>query len=297
MSARRFSIGIGVLAMQWIVGSTALAAPVPCPFNACAVSDAGTTLRFEGGALVGIDVFGIDQLAQQGLFVTLGANSPGNPLTGSSLASTYSLISATQDEDANQIVVVFSDNSTLSFTLTYTLTGGPLTATIPYTVLVQNLSGNSQALALMDFIDFDLMDDSTGDTVVFTAPDTITQTGKGATATARSISAFAYQDVGECCVTSTLSRLVSGHLSGDVGPVGPDDVSGSFQDDLQVAAAGSFTISRQLQVTIPAQPRIAPAPALSPLALGGALLTLAGIAATALRRRARAFSRPPAGRC
>jgi hypothetical protein len=86
-------------------------------------------------------------------------------------------------------------------------------ATVGYLAIVQSLMSDDTNLAIADYIDFDLMGVASDDTVSF-APNTITQTGKGATASARSVSSFDFVDVGQCCITSTFSRLVDGHLSG-----------------------------------------------------------------------------------
>lgn len=279
----RLSIILATLTIGLVLpAAPLLAVPVACP-SECIVSDGPASMTFDGLVLTSLTVNGIDQLSQQGLLLTLGVNSPANPLTGVYLEQELPVQSATQDEDTNQIVVMFSDGA-LSVTVTYTLVGAPQMATVDYLVRLQNIGFADQAMALTDFIDFDLMGNNSGDTVSF-SPNVITQTGKGATATATSVGAIDYHDVGECCLFSTLSRTVDGHLSDANGPVGPDDVTGSFQNNIELPEQSAFTIARRLQVTTAAPNTIAPAPALSPLALAAALLALAGVAGMTLRRR------------
>ncbi|HEY0302522.1 MAG TPA: hypothetical protein VGC36_14350, partial [Rhizomicrobium sp.] len=86
--------------------------------------------------------------------------------------------------------------------------------------------------------------------------------------------------------TSLYSRLVDGHLGGNVGPVGPTDVSGAFQNNISLTASGAFTISRQLNVVVPAVNRVSPAPSLSLAGIAAALAALAAVAFAAMRKRA-----------
>ncbi|MGH3583839.1 MAG: hypothetical protein ACRDUB_19785, partial [Mycobacterium sp.] len=208
MGPTRRWFGICALVSAVAMSSPAAAVPIACPGD-CTVSDAGATLVENGGRLVDLLVNGFDQLAQQAFFITAGVNSAMNPLVQNELASTVPLTSATQDEDTNQIVLVFSD-AALNITVTYTLVGAPRMATVSYFAVVQSLSSDDTNLALVDFIDYDLMSESGGDTVTFVGPSTVSQTGKGATGTARSVSTFNFSDVGDCCASATFDRLVDG---------------------------------------------------------------------------------------
>lgn len=268
-----------------LLAAPGYAVPVPCPGFFCSVSDAGTTLESGDGRLFTLRVSGSDQLFQQVFLVTPGVNSAMNPVQPTEIDDVLTQVSATQDEDTNQIVMVFAD-AALNITVTYTLVGAPRMATVSYLAIVQSLMGDDTNLAIVDYIDFDLMGDSQGDTVSFT-PDTITQTGKGATATARSVSSYDFVDVGVCCATAMFSRLVDGHLSGDVGPVGPTDTAGAFQNNITLSSNGAFTIARELQVTLPPVSTIAPAPSLSPIGMAAALIALAGVGLASIRRRVR----------
>lgn len=276
-------VGLGVALSH----APARAVAVSCLNSDCVVSDNGTTLVVdqdgEARALF-VDSNLINQLFQQALSITPGVNSPGNPLVPSELHEAYPITAASADEDTNQIVVVFAD-ATLSITVTYTLTGAPLAATVGYLVVIQNLTDGQVDLALVDYIDWDLRGTEFFDTIEFTGPDTQQTSGKGVVATAQAVSGFDFQDVGECCETALYSRLVDGHLGGGIGPVGPADVSGAFQNNIVLTPNGAFTVSRVLGVTVPAIDRISPAPSLSPAGIAAALAALAAVAFAAMRRR------------
>jgi hypothetical protein len=274
------------IALALSLSTAAHAVPVACPGDECSVSDGPAVLYSDsGGNLSGLDINGIPQLNEKSLFLTLGVNSAVNPVTETLLSDVVPLTSATQDEDTNQIVLEFSD-ADLRFTVTYTLSGMGLTATVGYLVVIDNLTNAAADLALVDFVDYDLMDDSSDDTAQFSAPATITQTGKGAIATFVSTSPIAFHDVGACCATEMFNRLVMGHLSDDDGPVGPEDVAGGFQDNRTVPGLGSSTIVRQLQVNAARADTVAPAPGLTPAGLAAALALLGAVGWRAMRRRA-----------
>jgi hypothetical protein len=267
-----------------LVTQPAAAVPVSCLGADCVVSDNGVEFIVDSdGEARELRIGLLQQLFQQALSITLGVNSPANPVVASELHEAYPITSATADEDTNQIVVVFSDG-TLSITVTYTLVGTELTGMVSYFAVIQNLTDSPIDLALVDYIDFDLRGTEFFDTIEFLPPNVMQTTGKGVVATARSVSAFDYQDVGECCETALYDRLVDGHLGGAVGPVGPSDVSGAFQNNIALTSSGAFTVSRELNVITPPINRIAPAPSLSPAGFAAALLALAAVGFAAMRR-------------
>jgi hypothetical protein len=263
------------------------AAPVDCLSAGCTVSDSAAVLQTDSNQFVSaLTIQGIGQIAEQSFDVTPGINSAGNPVAQNDIQTILPLVSATQDDVTKHIVVVFSDD-TVRITVTYTLIGTGTSATVRYTVLIENLSDAGVNLALVDFIDYDLNDSSNGDTISF-AGDTIHQSDPPVTATARSISSFDFFDVGPCCKDELYNRLVSGHLGGNSGPVGPEDVSGGFQNNIALADSGSLTISRELHVQVQAKPPTAPstpAPTLSPWGLGVLALALVALGLFALRRQ------------
>ncbi len=286
MSRRRswFSIAFAVAAL------TALPAPslglLPaCPVSGCSVTDGNAVLATDSlGQPHLLTVDGTDQLFLQAFYVTRGMNSPANPIALNLIASEYPLVSASQDEAANQIVLLFAD-ATASFAVTYTLTGGDHQATVAYLVVITNLFGDDNSLAIVDYVDFDLNASSTNDRAEFIAPDTIRYFGEGIEATARSISAFDYFNVAFCCQSSVFAGLVDGHLAGNTGPLALGDAAGAFQNNITLSANGAFTISRELFVLLPDIDVIAPAPSLSALGLFASLAVLAGIARRGMRRR------------
>jgi len=275
-------VGVALVALSQ---RAALAAPADCLGTVCSVSAGGAVLAVDQfGEISLLSVNGSDQLFAEVLFVTPGVNSPMNPVTPTFIDFAYPITAATADDDANQITVVFSD-ALLSFTATYTLTAGPIGATVDYTIVTQNLTATPTDLTIVDYIDWDLRDDFHNDTISFVAPNAMRTTGKNAVGAAIAVSGFDFEDVGACCVGALFGRLVDGHLGGGVGPVGPTDVSGAFQNDITLAPNGSVTITRQLQALVPAL-ALAPAPALSGAAIGLGLVVLSAVAALALRRRA-----------
>ncbi len=273
----------GMMLGVTLMSGQSSAAPVDCLASGCAVSDSSAVLTTDNEQhVVNLIIQGVDEVFRQNFFATLGVNSAGNPVTETEIEDVLTLVSATQDEVTNQIVIVFS-NGTVRVTATYTLVGAGPAATVSYTALVENLSDGAADLALVDYIDFDLSQSSGGDTVSFVGPDTIRQTDPFATATLRSISSFDYFDVGECCAGNLFDRLVDGHLGGNSGPAGPFDASGGFQNNIALGPFGSQTISRQLSVLRQFEPT--GVPSLSTSGLSVAVLALVGLGLFALRRQ------------
>lgn len=273
----------GVILGVTLTSGPSSAAPVDCLATGCTVSDNSAVLITDDSQhVIDLIIQGVDEVFRQNFFATLGVNSAGNPVTETEIEDVLTLVSATQDEVTNQIVIVFS-NGTVRVTATYTLVGAGPSATVSYTALVENLSDGAADLALVDYIDFDLSQSSGGDTVSFVGPDTIRQTDPFATGSLRSISSFDYFDVGMCCTSELFNRLVDGHLGGNSGPVGPFDVSGGFQNNIALGPFGSQTISRELSVLRQFEPTGVPSLSVSGLCV--AVLALIGFGLFALRRQ------------
>lgn len=265
------------------------AAPVDCLGSSCSVSDDGARIETDDlwQFLDEFEVGGRSHLFEQEFWINFDANSAANPVTPASLGNILSIVSATEDEDTNQIVIVF-ENSDVRVTVTYELIGaGPTMATVNYSALVENLSGSDLDLTLVDYVDYDLDDNAVGDTVRFDT-DTIIQTKAGITGRARSLTSFDHFDVGECCQIELVGRLVNGHLSDDPGPSGPSDRAGAFQNNISLAEEESLLIERELQIQITLPVVSAPV-----LTSGGSVAVAALLAAIGLwslgggRRRAR----------
>lgn len=273
-----------LVAVLLLAGRGAEAVPVDCLGVGCEVTDGNARIATNDSD-ADLDVFeigGVDQLYSHRFWITYGANSPVNPLTDNELSVTMTFTAATQDADTRQIVLVF-ENSILRITITYTLTStGPTTATVDYAALVENISGDDLDLSLVSYVDFDLDESSGGDTAEYDpGTTTLTQTDVRAIGRAVLVTVPDHFDVGACCDSNVIGRLVDGHLSDDPGPFGPGDAVAAFQYDLALATAGSTTLTGRLEAEVLPGEAL-PAPLASPL---GLLAMAATLLALARRRR------------
>jgi hypothetical protein len=268
---------------------SATAAAVDCTNTDCVVSDNGASIRTGvDKALSEFKIGSTDFLADQEFFITFGAISAGNPLTDDRLADVLPDVSAVQDEETNEIEVVFQTPALKAVVHYHLIGGGPLTATVSYSISVTNFGAQNETLSLVDYVDFDLLGIPVDDTLVYT-PNTMTWTKSTALATAASQNAVTGFDVGSCCIDNLFGRLdANGNLGGAAGPV-MGDVSGAFQDNLVVAGdGGTASLSRQLEIVL--QNTSAKAPLLHPLGLLLLVTLLAGVG-TLRRRRFEPHSR------
>jgi len=260
MFYRLFKVSFVALAFLLIgaVGDhSAKANPIDCSGGDCTVSDGGASILYDASSDWEMNDFivgGMNHLFEEEYHACFNCFRDD---INFELDDNFDLISATEDEAANRILIVMEGEG-LRLTFDHVLSGssspGFSTATIDETITIENIdpSGAPITLTLSEYDDFDLNDNSDDDTV--SSDGTIfTQTAGNTTLTLTS-TLFDYFDVGECCEGDILEdELVDGHLAGRTD-FGPGDAAFALQYDLEVVNGQAIVIEKQKTITVVPEP-------------------------------------------
>ena len=259
--------------------NVANAVAIDCLADGCTVSDNGANIFVDTdeGELTAFSVGGMEHVFEEEFHFCL--DGCGGDLNRE-LSDNFSLSSAMQT--GNMITVVFDgDGNGLRLTIDLTLTGGTNTATVNETAtldVIERYGVSLDNIVLSEYDDFDLNDSSGGDTVRYDGTSFIQTDGN--TTLVLTSTPFDFFDVEACCESNILSdRLINGHLAGNAGPFGPDDVAFALEYDIDLSQLDSFTISKTKTITIASGE---PIPEPSTLAIFGL-----GLLGLGLRRRRR----------
>ncbi|MCE5278984.1 MAG: PEP-CTERM sorting domain-containing protein [Planctomycetaceae bacterium] len=230
--------------------------------NATAVVDPA------GAGMYDWTVDGVDQLGKQWFWMRIG--STGAESNIGTLPYVGGLSDTNFDGSAETLYLRYT-SSRAKVELTLILRGGADgsgTSDIIESIAITNISASPLDLHFFQYVDLNLNDSTTDDSLVITGGNTATQTSR-------------FSRVGETVVTpapshfqaATASLMLAAlddadptTLSDAPGPVGPDDLAWAFQWDALIAVGGKLIISKDKQVI--------PEPCTMILLTAGAVATL-----------------------
>jgi hypothetical protein len=282
MLYRFFMAGFAALAfllMGALADPAAKANPIDCSGGDCTVSDNGASMTYDADSDWEMDTFivgGMDHLYEEEYHACPDGCS--NNDLNIELDNNFDLVSATEDEAANRILIVMEGSGlrlTFDHLLTDSSSGGVNMATIDETITIENIdpSGAPITLTLTEYDDFDLNDDWDNDIASYAGGNTFTQTSGNTTLTLTS-TFFDSFDVAECCESEILEDHVVGNTLAGRTDFGPGDAAFALQYDLSVASGQAIVIEKQKTI------RVVPEPA------SLALFSI-GVAAIGYRRKRR----------
>ena len=227
-------------------------------------------------------VGGTTELAQQSFWYRVGSSG--------GQTAVYGLPQLNISQSAVNTLTTENANSSLDFTINYTLTGGSTgsgSSSIHETINISNLTGSSIDLHFYQFLDLDLKGTASGDTLQ------LGKTGSlftGATQTDSNViggeTLTTAANHGEAGLSSTLAGKVQSSsspaaLADNTSSVGPGNEAMAFEWDDNLAAHSSFTITidKTIGNTIPVP---------EPSTAGLLSLAFAGLVGRGLRRRSSA---------
>lgn len=119
-------------------------------------------------------------------------------------------------------------------------------------IVISNTSGQAMDLHFFQYVDFDLGDSPSGDSVEIIPPFGVVQTGGGWVSETADTPSFSRYEVGT--FPDTVTKLNDGDaddLDNTAGPLGPGDVTWAFQWDFTLAPNGTYIISKDKHLVIP----------------------------------------------
>jgi hypothetical protein len=260
-----------------VVGSMALALGLSSSAKATnlVLTDLNSTVQIESQSQAGMYqwiVDGTSHLFQQWFWFRIGDTAEASIDTlGQNSAVAVGNLATMNYGGAAQ-------NADLDITVNYLLTGGTAgsgTSDVAETIRIINTSGTSLVVNFFQYSDFDLDGSSGGDTVTFTNPNAVRQVGDIVTVSETTITPTANRREANF-YPNTLNELNDGVATnlddanvGGSAPLGPGDVTWAYQWTINLAAGGTFIISKDkhLAAVVPEPGTLAMAALIAPVGI------------------------------
>jgi hypothetical protein len=249
---------VGVLAGTLSLSGVLSAAPVDCEFSTCSVSSGSTVLTqdddFNEHHLREFSVNGTNHLHREEFHMDFGSAFPGND-GDQHLNDMFELAGASQD-DATDTMVQYWVNANNNLALEITqqiISANADSATILETITYTYSGTESVDFWFVEYTDWDLFDEEEGQVAELTSPTTFTQTfpGRGVSASVTASEAPDYFGIAGGEGQYALMDIGLAHLSGESGPIGPDDVRHGFEYIVTLDTSNTvFTVSFEKTVSL-----------------------------------------------
>jgi hypothetical protein len=248
---------IALLGLISVVGLASAQAPFSLvDGNAVVNGDAA------GGLLTDWFTDGVDDLFNQDYYYRVGLNPEAPIWTASAPALTIL--------GPNMANVAYTTNQ-FRMDITYTLIGGAPgsgTSDIGEIVRVQNLTSGVLNFHLFEYDDFDLNGSAGGDNAALVNSSTIMQWENNTTAMVGSVPPFDRWEIDSWPnILVKLNDGVADNLSNTGSPSGPADLAFAMQWDRNIAAHGTFLMSKNKRIEVVPEPATFAALGLGVLAL------------------------------
>lgn len=201
-------------------------------------------------------VDGKEVMARQWFWVRLGEDGPEQSIESIDPDGPQSIHSSDDFDPGKESLLLRYESAVLRIDLDLELIGGQPGSSQSHLeefITVKNIGSEIVDVHLFQYVDIDLADGGSGDTVVMVNDNTVRHTG-GTGAVSETVVALWPSHYELNTFSNTLAKLEDGlatTLSDAAGPVGPGNVTWAFQWDFPLTAEGSQTIRKYKQVQTP----------------------------------------------
>ncbi len=250
------------------VGAMVQSAEAACISNVCTLTDRNSSAVIQvgsgGSGFVDYVVDGTDQLTLQQFFYRIGTTGREFPVNNLSLISATTFDNNSNGDD-DQLIVVYESAGNFRLTIDRNLTGGSVGSgfsEMSSSILIRNLRpSTSLTLSFFDYNNYDLGTIANDDTLEFDSLErsfiqSDANTNLDVNAVATTFNARAFTAANVPTTLDSLNNTTTTNLTNAFGPVGPGDISGTYQWNFVIPGGGTRTISKTTQITSIPEPSL-----------------------------------------